>query len=290
MKYGLYVPNFGKAISAQALADLAQHAETAGWDGFFIWDHILHSKSQRFPLVDPWVTLAAIAAQTKKIRIGTTVTPIARRRPWKLARETVTLDHLSNGRFILGVGLGYPPDADFAQFGEDPDAVIRAEKLDEGLDILAGFWSGKPFRYQGKHYKIEKTVFLPKPLHTPRIPVWVGGFLPHMKPFMRAARWDGAFPLKSGGALQPKDVQELRNFINRQRDPATPFDIVIVGYTSKSNPAQTVKRIEKFSKAGATWWLESLFRMKNSYEEMRVRIQQGIPVSCSDNARVGRRL
>jgi alkanesulfonate monooxygenase SsuD/methylene tetrahydromethanopterin reductase-like flavin-dependent oxidoreductase (luciferase family) len=224
------------------------------------------------------VTLAAIAVKTKKIRIGTTVTPIARRRPWKLARETVTLDHLSNGRLILGVGLGFPPDADFAQFGEDPDAVMRAEKLDEGLDILAGLWSGKPFRYQGKHYKIEKTVFLPKPLQTPRIPVWVGGFLPNKKPFMRAARWDGAFPLKSGSALQPKDVQELCNFIDSQRDPAAPFDIIVVGYTSQSDPAQTVKRIEKFSEAGATWWLESLFRMKNSYEELRARIQEGIPV------------
>ena len=161
MKYGIYVPNFGKAISAKALADLAHHAEKAGWDGFFIWDHILHSKSQPFPLVDPWIALAAIATKTKKIRIGTTVTAVARRRPWKLARETVTLDHLSDGRLILGVGLGYPPDADFSQFGENPNPIIRAEKLDEGLEILAGLWSGKPFGYQGKHYKIEKTTFLP---------------------------------------------------------------------------------------------------------------------------------
>lgn len=278
MKYGIYVPNFGKAISAQTLADLAQHAEKAGWDGFFIWDHILHSKSQAFPLVDPWVTLAAIATKTKKIRIGTTVTAIARRRPWKLARETVTLDHLSNGRLILGVGLGYPPDADFSQFGEDANAIIRAEKLDEGLDILTGLWSGKLFSYQGKHYKVEKTVFLPKSLQSPRIPIWVGGFLPNTKPFIRASRWDGAFPLKSGSALQPKDIQELRNFINSQRNTESPFDIVIMGYTSKSNPTKTNKTIEKFSKAGATWWLESLFGMKNSYEDMLTRIQQGVPV------------
>ena len=279
MKYGIYVPNFGKAISAQTLADLAQHAEQAGWDGFFIWDHILHSKSQAFPLVDPWIALAAIAANTQKIRIGPTITPIARRRPWKLARETVTLDHLSGGRLILGVGLGDPPDADFAQFGEDSNARIRAEKLDEGLDILAGLWSGRPFRYQGKHYKVEKTVFLPRPLQTPRIPVWVGGILPHKKPFIRAARWDGAFPLKSGSALQPKDIRELRDFISSQRDAETPFDMVVMGYTSQSDPAKTFKTIEKFSKAGATWWLESLFRMKHSYQEMLTRIQQGIPVA-----------
>lgn len=279
MKYGIYVPNFGKAISAKTLADLAHHAEKAGWDGFFIWDHILASKSQPFPLVDPWIALAAIASKTKKIRIGTTITAVARRRPWKLARETVTLDHLSDGRLILGVGLGYPPDADFSQFGEDPNAIIRAEKLDEGLEILAGLWSGKPFRYQGKHYKIEKTTFLPQSFQTPRIPIWVGGFLPNKKPFLRAARWDGAFPLKRGSTLQPKDIQELRDFINSQRNPKTPFDIVMMGYTSKSNPAQTAKNIDKFSKAGVTWWLESLFGMKNSYEAMLKRIQQGVPGS-----------
>ncbi|MBK9940615.1 MAG: LLM class flavin-dependent oxidoreductase [Kouleothrix sp.] len=279
MKYGIYVPNFGKAINAKTLADLAYHAEKAGWDGFFIWDHILHSKSQPFPLVDPWIALAAIATKTKTLRIGTTVTAVARRRPWKLARETVTLDHLSDGRLILGVGLGYPPDADFSHFGEEPNAIIRAEKLDEGLDILVGLWSGKPFSYQGKHYKIEKTTFLPQSLQTPRIPIWVGGFWPNKKPFLRASRWDGAFPLKSGSALQPKDVQELCKFINSQRNATMPFDIVIMGYTSQSNPAQTVKTIDKFSTAGATWWLESLFRMKNSYEDMLTRIQQGVPVS-----------
>lgn len=277
MKYGLYVPNFGNAISAQSLADLAQNAEQAGWDGFFIWDHILHSKSQALPLVDPWISLAAMAVQTKRIRIGTTITPIARRRPWKLARETVTLDHLSHGRLILGVGLGEPPQADFAQFGEEPGAKIRAEKLDEGLEILAGLWSGKPFQYQGKHYQVEKTVFLPKPVQQPRIPIWVGGFLPHQRPFLRAARWDGAFPLKSGGALQPKEIRELRTFIANHRDTTDPFDIVIMGYTHPKDPARTTKTIEKFSQAGATWWLESLFGMKNSYADMLARIQKGIP-------------
>lgn len=277
MKYGLYVPNFGNAISAQALPDLAQNAEQAGWDGFFLWDHILHSQSQALPLVDPWISLAAMAVQTKHIRIGTTVTPIARRRPWKLARETVTLDHLSHGRLILGVGLGEPPQADFAQFGEEPGAKIRAEKLDEGLDILAGLWSGKPFQYQGKHYQVEKTVFLPKPVQQPRIPIWVGGFLPHQRPFLRAARWDGAFPLKSGGALQPKEIRELRAFIANHRETADPFDIVIMGYTHPKDPARTTKTIEKFSQAGATWWLESLFGMKNSYADMLARIQKGIP-------------
>ena len=277
MNYGIYVPNFGKEINAQVLSDLAQEAEEAGWDGFFIWDHILHSKSQRFPLVDPWVSLAAIAVKTERIRIGTTVTAVARRRPWKLARETVTLDHLSNGRLTLSVGLGYPPDAEFSQFGEDPDPKVRAAKLDEGLEILVGLWSGKPFSYQGEYYKVEKTVFLPAPKQSPRIPIWVGGFWPNKAPFRRAARWDGTFPLKMGGAMQVKDLREIRSYIDEHRENNASFDVIMMGYTPGDKPDKAIKTVEKYTKAGLTWWLESLFRMKNSVESMRVRIQQGPP-------------
>jgi hypothetical protein len=277
MNYGIYVPNFGKDINAQAMADLAQETEEAGWDGFFIWDQILHSRSNRYPLVDPWVTLAAIAMKTKRIRIGTTVTGVARRRPWKLARETVTLDHLSNGRLILGVGLGYPPDADFAQFGEDPDPKVRAAKLDEGLEILVGLWSGKPFTYKGKYYTLQKTVFLPRPIQTPRIPIWVGGYWPNKAPFLRAARWEGAFPLKSGSTMQAKDLREILTFINDHRIRNIPFDLVMMGYTPGTEPGRAREKIGKYINAGLTWWLESLFGMKNSIENMRKRIQQGPP-------------
>lgn len=277
MKYGIYVPNYGKGISARSLANLAQEADKTGWDGFFIWDHILHSRSQRFPLVDPWVTLAAIAMKTERIRIGTTVTAVARRRPWKLARETVTLDHLSNGRLTLGVGLGHPPGADFAQFGEDPNSIARAEKLDEGLDILKGLWSGKPFSYEGKHYTVEKTVFLPKPIQSPRIPIWVGGFWPNKAPLRRAARWDGAFPMKSGSKMTGKDLRGIRAYIEKYRESEERYDLVMMGYTPGDDPEKATKIIRPYIAAGLTWWLESLFRMKNSAESMRVRIQQGPP-------------
>jgi alkanesulfonate monooxygenase SsuD/methylene tetrahydromethanopterin reductase-like flavin-dependent oxidoreductase (luciferase family) len=277
MNYGIYVPNFGEETSAQSLADLAREAEEAGWNGFFIWDQILHSRSNRYPLVDPWVTLTAIAMKTTRIRIGTTVTAVARRRPWKLARETVTLDHLSNGRLTLGVGLGYPPDADFGQFGEDPDSKVRAAKLDEGLEILLGLWSGNPFAYHGKYYTLEKTVFLPKPIQRPRIPIWVGGYWPNKAPFRRAARYDGALPLKSGGTMQPKDLREIQTFVNDNRADRTPFDLVMMGYTPGDEPEEARKKVEKYTKAGSTWWLESLFRMKNSVGEMRKRIHQGPP-------------
>jgi alkanesulfonate monooxygenase SsuD/methylene tetrahydromethanopterin reductase-like flavin-dependent oxidoreductase (luciferase family) len=161
MHFGLYLPNFGNEVSALALADLAAEAEQAGWYGFFLWDHMLYSKSQKLNIVDPWIALTAVAMKTTRIRFGTTVTPVSRRRPWHLARETATLDHLSGGRLILSVGLGEPAEAGYPFFGEDPDPRVRAEKLDEGLDILAGLWSGKRFIYQGKHYQIEKMAFQP---------------------------------------------------------------------------------------------------------------------------------
>ena len=274
MQYGLYIPNYGMEHSAQALAELAQVAEEAGWQGFFIWDHIHVSKSLRAPVLDPWITLAAIAMNTEHIRLGTTVTPIARRRPWKLARETVTLDHLSKGRLILTVGLGFPPDAEFAHFGEDPDAKIRAAKLDEGLAILAGLWRGKAFRHQGKYYQIEKTVFQPPTYQSPRIPIWVGGFWPNKGPFRRAAHWDGAFPLKRGGAMTPRDLEEIQAYIQQHRTTTTPFDLVVTG---RIDSGKAAKIIAAYEAAGLTWWLEILFGQRNSIKEIRQRIRQGPP-------------
>lgn len=277
MHYGIYTPNYGAEMSARALAELAREAEEAGWEGFFIWDHIQVSKSLRAPVLDPWVTLAAIAVNTKRIRLGAAVTPVARRRPWKLARETVTLDHLSQGRLILAVGLGFPPDAEFAHFGEDPDAKVRAAKLDEGLDILAGLWRGKPFTYHGQYYSIAKTVFLPRTFQSPRIPIWVGGFWPHKAPFRRAARWDGAFPLKTGGAMKKKDLEDIRAYIQQHRTATTPFDLVMMGYTPGNDADKARKIIAPYRAGGLTWWLESLFQVHDSIAAMRRRIRQGPP-------------
>src|SRR5438067_4066679 len=196
MRYGVSMPNFADYGDVHTLVELAREAEAAGWDGFFLWEHMIFWRDLRVPIVDPWVALAAIAAGTERISLGPMVTPVARRRPWKLARETVSLDHLSRGRLILGVGLGDPADADFGVFGEETDAKVRARKLDEGLNVLAGLWGGEPFSYRGEHYRVEETVFLPRPVQSPRIPVWVGGWWPHKPPLRRAARWDGVFPGK----------------------------------------------------------------------------------------------
>ncbi len=282
MKFGVYLPNFGDEVSALGLAEMAQEAEQAGWDGFFLWDHLLASKSQKLNIVDPWITLTAVAMKTTRLRFGTTVTPVCRRRPWRLARETTTLDRLSNGRLILSVGIGEPPDADFAAFGEDPDPRVRAEKLDEGLDILAGLWSGKTFSYPGKHYQVDKVAFRPTPIQTPRIPVWVGGFWPNKAPFRRAARWDGALPLKKSGGifLGPEDVEELLAFIRPLRTATTPFDTVIIGTRPGlgKKPAAVKKALAALEAAGATWWLQSLYMERNSLERMRTVLRQGPPV------------
>jgi len=277
MHYGIYVPNFGDETTVRTLATLAREAEQAGWDGFFIWDHILYRTSQPLPMVDPWIALTAMAMTTERIRIGTTVTPIPRRHPWKLARETVSLDHLSGGRLILGVGLGDPPEAEFAHFGEEADNRIRAAKLDEGLDVLVGLWSGKAFRYQGKHYQVQKTVFLPPALQVPRIPIWVAGFWPNKAPFRRAARWDGVIPLKHGGPLKPNDVRDMLAYINEHRSSITAFDIVKISSTPGDDIMKGVKMVTPYAEVGVTWWLESLYAHRNSFEEMCLRIRQGPP-------------
>jgi alkanesulfonate monooxygenase SsuD/methylene tetrahydromethanopterin reductase-like flavin-dependent oxidoreductase (luciferase family) len=280
MHFGVYLPNFGAETSALALAELAREAEKAHWDGFFIWDHILANKNQKLPMVDPWVALTVVAMQTKRIRFGTTVTPIARRRPWKLARETTTLDNLSNGRLILSAGLGGPGGEEFEAFGEEADPRVCAEKLDEGLDVLNGLWRGRAFSYQGKHYQLDKVTFKPTPLQKPRIPIWVGGFWPNKAPFRRAAKWDGVIPLnKHGFWIKPPDLQEMLAYIHAQRTIKTPFDAVIIGAraTLGKNNAAIRKSLQQLKEAGATWWLQALYLERNSIEAMRAAIRQGPP-------------
>src|SRR4051812_8699584 len=193
MKQAVNLPVIGEYSDPKLLAELAAEAEQAGWDGVFVWDALVLDSNLRPPVTDPWIALAAIAANTERVKIGTMIAQLARRRPWKVAREVVALDHLSGGRMILGVGLGFAQQADFEQFGEEGDARVRARKLDEALDIIAGLCTGEPFSYHGDHYHIEETVFTPRPLQS-HIPIWVAGYWPNKKPFQRAARWDGMCP------------------------------------------------------------------------------------------------
>lgn len=279
MRYGLYVPNVGESSDARMLAELARDAERTGWDGFFLFDTIMFRRGLRTPIVDAFTALAAVAMTTSRIRIGTTVTPLARRRPWKVARETVSLDHLSGGRLVLGVGLGDPPDADFAAFGEESDARVRAEKLDEGLEILGGLWGGEEFTFRGRHYNVEKALFLPRPRQAPRIPIWVGGFWPHRPPFRRAARWDGVIPLRQAETsaqwrLEPDDLQRVLAYISRRRTTSGSFDAVVIGFGQLDDAARPEK-MKAYGAAGATWWLENLAPYSDAPEAMRARILKG---------------
>jgi len=183
MRHAVELPNFGLHGEPDELVELAVAAERAGWDGVFVWDALGVDVGERNPAYlpgcDPWISLAAIAAATDRLTIGTMVTPPARRRPWKLARETVSLDRLSRGRLVLPVALGWVPDPGFSRVGEPLERRVRAERLDESLEILAGLWSGQPFSFRGRHYQVEDLTFLPTPVQTPRIPVWVVAAWPH---------------------------------------------------------------------------------------------------------------
>src|SRR6266852_4082326 len=195
LKHGIAVPCFGS--DPAGLVELGVATERAGFDGYFLWDHIVFSNTgDGPPIVDPWLVLSVVAARTSRISIGTVVTPVPRRRPWQLARTTTTLDRLSGGRVVLGVGIGSPAYGDFGIFHEPSGDRERAELLDEGLDVLAGLWSGERFSYSGKHLTVDPVRFLPVPVQRPRIPVWVAGVLPATRPIARAARWDGMVPIR----------------------------------------------------------------------------------------------
>jgi alkanesulfonate monooxygenase SsuD/methylene tetrahydromethanopterin reductase-like flavin-dependent oxidoreductase (luciferase family) len=277
VRFGLYVPNFGVSSNPLTLTEMAVRAEKAGWDGFFLWDHIVEW-DKKLPLTDTLTTLAAIAIKTKRIRIGTALSPLPRYKPWDLARRTATLDQLSNGRLVLSVGLGGVESCDYTRFGEDPDNSTLAEKLDESLEIITGLWSGKKFSFRGKHYQVGPSIFLPTPKQQPRIPIWVGGFWPRQGPFKRAARWDGVLPLILPERLpQPGDLQEIMEFIKKHRSAKGNFDVVNIGWTTGANRARNAEKVQKYADSGMTWWLESLYTKRDSPDAMLSRIRNGSP-------------
>jgi alkanesulfonate monooxygenase SsuD/methylene tetrahydromethanopterin reductase-like flavin-dependent oxidoreductase (luciferase family) len=285
--YGINLPPFAEFGEARALADLAREAEEAGWDGFFIWDHMVFDPSWH-PIVDPWVGLAAVAMSTTRIRLGTMLTPLPRRRPWKLARETVSVDRLSGGRLTLGVGIGDPVQWEFGFFGEETDAKVRAKQLDEGLDVLVGLWSGEMFSYDGEHYHLHEMKFLPSPAQKPRIPIWVGGWWPNKPPMRRAARWDGVIPGRLDGALSPDEWRELLAYIRQYRTSGAPFDAVHTGGTSGTDAVKDREVVASYAEAGVNWWIEDVspYRFGSSWEDQltaeaasltRERVRQGPP-------------
>ena len=266
----------------RTVADLAAEAEVAGWDGVFYYDAIAIGDA---PLYDPWVVMAAMAMRTERVRLGAIVTPPARRRPWKLAREAMTLDRLSNGRLILPVGLGALDDAGFANVGEPTDARIRAEMLDESLAILAGLWTGEPFAFEGRHYRFGPMTFRPTPVQQPRVPIWVVGAWPHERSMRRAVRWDGIYVQAQAAdgkpASGPEPVREVLAYVRRERPTdlrEQSFDVVVEGSTPADDPAAAAALAHAHADAGATWWIEADWT-NESVNAMRARIAAGPPRS-----------
>lgn len=261
MKHAIGVVPAGE-VDVHALAELGQLAEQAGWDGFFIEDYLTHWAGPDIPTVDPWIGLAAVAMRTNTIRLALMVTPLARRRPWKVAREAVTLDHLSGGRLILGVGLGGVPDPmNFDRFHEVTALRQRGEMLDEAIEIITGLWSGEWFSFHGKHYQIDQVRFQPTPLQKPRIPIWVGGGYPNAGPMRRARHCDGACMYKEthGEGWQdmlPIDVRALRAVVTAGRPADQPFDISVGGRARRPDWDRERDHIQAMEDAGATWWME----------------------------------
>lgn len=275
MQYGFIIPGG----DLETILHLASEAEEAGWDGVFYWDGIAIPGVKL--MYDPWVVLAGMAMRTRRVRLGAVLTPLSRRRPWKVARETTTLDHLSHGRLILPVGLGALDDGGFGKVGEATDRKTRAELLDESLEILTGLWSGEPFRFQGTHYQLEEMTFTPPPLQQPRIPIWVAGAWPRPKSMQRVLRYDGLLPNKLDANGQhvpstPEDIRTMRAYIDEHRTATTPFDIVTEGETPGDQPEAAAELVRPFAEAGATWWMEARWG-GNPTEEVRARIQQGPP-------------
>jgi len=266
MHFGLNLANGGPYADPRAMADLAELAEQSGWDGVFLEDYIVYQNKTGTPTYDPWVCLAAMAVRTHRIRLGTTVTPLPRRRVAKLAAEAVTLDHLSDGRVTLGVGSGDAWDVALANLGEQTDRRVRAAMLDEGLDVLVGLWSGEPFTYHGRFYHVNDITLLPRPVQTPRIPIWVGGQYPKTGPVRRAARWDGSclfVPTSYSAAgitsrdWTPDDVCAFLTTVAALRpDEAGQFDMAVGGRVRKADWQAERALIDAVASAGATWWVE----------------------------------
>ncbi|NDL61063.1 LLM class flavin-dependent oxidoreductase [Phytoactinopolyspora mesophila] len=248
LRSALWLPLFEDLADPRVIARLAAEAEERGWDGCFVWDQLCWRPPVRH-VADPWIALAAIATSTERMRLGPMVSPLPRRRPTKVARETASLDRLSDGRLTLGVGIGSDRFAgELSRTGESPDDRRRGRMLDEALAILAAAWTGDPVSHRGEHYTVDDITFLPRPVQRPGVPVWAAGFPGNLKPIRRAARLDGFFP---ANLEHPEQLGEIADALAEvRRGEMASYDIA-VSLPPGVDP-------EPYAKAGATWWLPDL--------------------------------
>ncbi|MDP9235629.1 MAG: LLM class flavin-dependent oxidoreductase [Actinomycetota bacterium] len=278
------LPNTGLFADPRLLSELGREAEEAGWDGVFVWDSLtVAMEDPRLrPACDPWIALGLIAAATSRVTIGTMITPLTRRRPWVVAQETVTLDQLSGGRFVLPVGLGALDDGAFSKVNEETDRVVRAQRLDESLRILAGVWTGAPVTFEGEHFRVHDLNILPPSVQRPRIPVWVVALWPRRKSMARALKWDGIIPsvqLSDGSRHDPtsEDVRAIRSDI--QGRVAPDYELVVEIDTSGKERSEAAALAAEYADAGTTWWLEAVWQQMYEHPgevaPLRARIAAG---------------
>ena len=276
MRYGFVLPG---GTAAEQL-EQAVLADQAGWDGVFVWEAAYG--------VDAWSLLAAMAVRTTRVRLGTMLTPLPWRRPWKVAGQVVTLDQLSGGRAILSVGLG-AVDAALGDTGEETGRRVRAERLDEGIDLIAGLWQGRR-RFAGRHYRIDLESrgdldSVGTPVQRPRIPIWVVGAWPRPRSMRRVLRCDGILPavMADGGGFRetrPGDVTAMLAWLQEQGGVRPGFDVVTEGETPAGDPAAAA-RVAGWAEAGCTWWLETRWGLPHDspgrLRETRERLEAGPP-------------
>ena len=274
MKFGLTICNHGDFADPRTLTALAIQAEEVGWDGVFVWDHV--ARDGEPPMTDPWIALAAIAVSTTRVALGPMVTPLARRRPWKLAREVVALDQLSGGRLILGVGLGGRPE-EFDRLGDEPDPKGRAALLDEGLEVLTKLLTAEAVDHAGPNYQVSAH-FRPGPVNAPGadrrhgIPIWVGATWPNKPPLRRAARFDGLFPVAATGAIAPEHYPPMSDYIASRRNGES-HTLVHQG----SGEPGDMQRWPEYAAVGVDWWLESFRSETRGLAEAQRVIAAGPP-------------
>jgi alkanesulfonate monooxygenase SsuD/methylene tetrahydromethanopterin reductase-like flavin-dependent oxidoreductase (luciferase family) len=275
MRYGFVLP--GGTATEQL--EQAMLADEAGWDGVFVWEAAYG--------IDAWTLLAAMAQRTTRVRLGTMLTPLPWRRPWKVASQAVTLDQLSNGRAILAVGLG-AVDTALGQTGEQTDRRVRAAMLDEGIDLIAGLWQGQ-LRFAGRHYAIdlaarEDLARVAEPVQ-PRIPIWVVGVWPRPTSMRRVLRCDGLLPMckdeHGSRPTTPDDIRAMRTWLGDHGGARPDFDIIMEGETPAADPAKAAADVAVWADAGCTWWLETRWAMPHDaadrLEQVRERLKAGPP-------------